>query len=150
MKKRLIMIVLFSLGIGCSAQDPQHELRGIDIDQNGVRDDVEEAILAMSFMSTRDYDIAMFAASIYQKLVLAGDTYADSDNEIVSLQIEALYSCYRTHTELSKRKSLATIRYFTFNTVERVKSWDTFSRADRKRKATARWIPSEECKLTVT
>lgn len=80
MKKATIGIPLVLLISGC-----EYELKGVDLDGNGIRDDYEEKIMSEDFQDvTRD--AALWAGSVYGKAMLTQEEVEEtSQTEALSI-----------------------------------------------------------------
>lgn len=90
-------------------------LAGVDVNANGIRDDVERQIAA-KVLSKAEFDNAISIATIYQRVLVSGlSSQADADTFMVAV------SCAGIKTTERLRRGI--IQSLVLNTSERVKAF---------------------------
>lgn len=109
-------------------------LAGVDVNANGVRDDVERSV-ASSVATTAEFDNAIFIAKTYQRVLVSGlSSQADADSFMISV------GCAGIKTSENLKRSA--IQAMILNTRDRTKAF----RANTRSFAGRIMTPAEDCK----
>jgi hypothetical protein len=102
-------------------------LLGNDLNNDGIRDDVEIAIQKLYPNSKDNRLVARNTAKIYQKILLAYKTQNFPEDDIeASNYLAKLAWCYNAHTNLNAKKEIAKIKFLTLDNKERVEAFEKF------------------------
>ena len=101
-------------------------LPGVDVNANGVRDDIEREIYYFNKASKSDRDVLMAAAYGYQKAILAGSSNNQNSNDTAAYRLYRGVACIHKFTNLDLMKTTALLRVMAMNTSERSDSYEAF------------------------
>lgn len=124
---KLLMLALFSMSLAACGNK---NLVGFDDDQNGIRDDVDQHIESLVFLTEDQRDALSQMAQVYQNLFKA-DLYLDNHkpNEVVINSIRDDFE-YASNCMLNSFGANRELFKVEFRTLRR-KVADTDARADR-------------------
>ncbi|MBT42519.1 MAG: hypothetical protein CMF12_08350 [Idiomarina sp.] len=92
---------------------------GVDVNDNGIRDDVEVAIYNLYEESYTDREIAKTGAYAFEQAMQASDTDSVSDNDEASRILSKFVSCATEYGESDSGQMLSALKSFQFNTEQR-------------------------------
>jgi hypothetical protein len=94
MKKIIIAIILDSILLSaCGANEQKTSIAGIDLDKDGIRDDVEIAIHKLYPLSKDNREISRNAAKVYQLVLVSGDSANNLDDDKAAEKLAKLVRC---------------------------------------------------------
>lgn len=113
------------------AFDENETLLGIDLNQNGVRDDVESLIKADQTLSATGKAILMAGAKAYQMALKSTTTQtaSDSDNDKASNLMMSFISCLSLHYKDDRRLALSKLKTLHLNTEKRVNAYLAYNQS---------------------
>ncbi len=123
------MVWLTSTFTGKTFFDKDETLLGVDLNHNGIRDDVESLIEADQTLSSAGKAIFMTGAKAYQTALKSTTTQADSDNDKASNQMMTFISCLSLHYKDDRRQALSKLKMLQLNTEKRVNAYLAYNQS---------------------
>lgn len=102
-------------------------LVGVDSDSDGVRDDIEIAILERYPLSITNREISRRAAEIYTEALNAGEFGDDIAASAASERMAFLVACYFDQSDMDVSRESGLLEALILNTTERLMAWDKFN-----------------------
>lgn len=127
--------------------NPDTGLTGTDSDNDGVRDDIEIAILNLHPLTLNNREVLRKAATVYSNVLVSGASDDDRDDDIASKELAKMTYCFKMHSEMDSKQQRTFIKALTLNTAERLAAWEQFN--TRRNGTVQRVVLAEpnECRL---
>ena len=110
-------------------------LEGIDVNSDGVRDDVERALYELHKESFNNRQILKIGARAYQQTLLASGTPDDRDDDAASATDSLFAGCLVDHSDMDASTAIATVQALMFNTDDRVAAYRAYSAGRSRHRA---------------
>ena len=123
-------------------------LEGIDVNGDGVRDDVERALYELHKESFNNREILKIGARAYQQTLVASGTPDDRDDDAASATDSLFAGCLVDHSDMNARKEIATVQALMFNTDDRVAAYRAYSAGRHGTVHSIMTIAPEDCMLS--
>jgi len=101
-------------------------LLGVDSDNDGVRDDIEIAILDRYPLSIINREVSRRATEIYTEVLNAGEVGDDTVVSAASERMAVLVACYFSQTDMNVQKESGLLEALILNTTERIQAYEKF------------------------
>ncbi|WP_210499427.1 PKD domain-containing protein [Vibrio crassostreae] len=128
-----------------NANESLSGLKGVDSDNNGVRDDVEIAIYELHKDNYENREILKDGARAYEAAIDSAISGRDQDSDAAASKMVLFVACLVDYTDLDSSKELTTLKSFQFNTDERVEAYDKFNRSRHGTSMFSPDITIEDC-----
>ena len=122
-------------------------LDGIDVNGDGVRDDVERALYELHEDSFNNREILKNGARAYQQALVASATPDDRDDDAADVAGTRFATCLVKHSDMDVSKGIATVKALMLSTDERLAAYQVYTAG---RHGTVQSVPtlgSEDCIL---
>lgn len=107
------------------------ELKGKDLNNDGVRDDVALAISEL-YQSTYHREVFMLGAVALQKAILSSVDSRSYDVAYTVQLLDSFRSCLRKHSTLNPYKAFSQLRAIQLNTPQRKTAYSEFIQASKQ------------------
>ena len=123
-------------------------VEGIDVNGDGVRDDVERALYELHEDSFNNREILKIGAGAYQEALVASGTPDDLDDDVASATTDRYVGCLMEHSDMDAETELATVRGLMLNTDERVAAYQEYLAGRHGKARILAEITPEDCMLS--
>ena len=120
-------------------------LEGIDVNGDGVRDEVERALYDLHADSSHNRQILKLGAHAYQQVLLSSRTPDDLDDDAASAAVDRYVGCLMDHSDLDAGTALATVRALMLNTDKRVAAYRQYLAGRHGKVQRLLAITAEDC-----
>lgn len=123
-------------------------LEGIDVNGDGVRDEVERALYALNEDSFNNRVILNSGARALQEALVASTTSDDRDDDAASASIAHFVTCLMAHSDMNVTREIATVEALMLNTDDRVAAYRAYSAGRHGTVQGILTVTAEDCSLS--
>ena len=123
-------------------------LEGIDVNGDGVRDDVERALYELHEDSFNNREILKNGARAYQEALVASATPDDRDDDAADAAGTRFATCLVKHSDMDVSKEIATVKALMLNTNDRVAAYRVYTASRHGAVQSIPTVGSEDCILS--